>query len=891
MSLQPKLSEVEEFLLRKNIQIGCFVESWLKPHISDTVVNIEGYNIVRKDRLSHDHGGVCVYIKEDIKYQIVEELMCCDVHEVLWIKLNPARLPRGFSCVIVAVVYYPGPTSPAECDAQLILNHLFDSLMKAQSIFSNCGLVVTGDFNRLKTRRLQNHFKLKQLVKFPTRGQATLDLILTNMADKYAEPESFPPFGLSDHVTVIVAPKARDAADNTRISITTRDTRESKKVSLGRYLCNIDWACVYNQSACEEKLNIFLQIIQIGIDNIMPERTRKVHPKDAPWMTIKLKELIRSRQEAFHADRHGPVYRFYRNKVNKERKACKGKYYTSKVQDLKGVNPREWWKEINKLSGAKKKSSNLINSLNVPDFAEKSPKEIANAINNALLEPMLSYEALDNSSEDLYLPLEDIDPEFLQVSTAQVHKNLMHLNKHKAAGPDGLANWCLREYADLLYEPVTNILNASYQEQRLPSVWKKADIAPLPKVKQVTIPKKELRPISLTASLSKIAEEFVVLEYVKPAFQKIVDPNQFGTISGSSTVLALISMIHSWLKATDGNGAAVRVLLFDYRKAFDLIDHKTLVAKLKMVDIPRSVINWIINFLTDRLQRVKLSNACRSEWGSIPSGVPQGTKLGPWLFLLMINDLSPPSTLFDLWKYVDDTTVSEVVKKGQISFAQQAVDHISEWSGNNLFQLNREKTKELVISFSHASPQFPPVTMDGGLIEVTEKAKLLGVIINNSLTWNDHVEELVINAGRKLYFLTQLKRARVTSQDLVAFYCACVRSSLDYACAVFHFSLPQYLQTELERIQKRALFTIYPGLSYAEALVEAGIESIQDHQRQLSINLFCAISENPDNKLNKLVPPIITSNYNLRKTRKFRVPVANTKRFAESFIMKGAQLA
>ena len=228
---------------------------------------------------------------------------------------------------------------------------------------------------------------------------------------------------------------------------------------------------------------------------------------------------------------------------------------------------------------------------------------------------------------------------------------------------------------------------------------------------------------------------------------------------------------------------------------------------------------------------------------------------------------------------MDDTTVSKVVKKGQISFAQQAVDHISEWSGNNLFQLNREKTKELVISFSHASLQFPPVTMDGGSIAVTEKAKLLGVIINNSLTWNDHVEELVKNAGQKLYFLTQLKRARVTPQDLVAFYCACVRSLLDYACAVFHFSLPQYLQTELERIQKRALFTIYPGLSYAEALVEAGIESIQDHQRQLSINLFSAISENPDNKLNKLVPPIINSNYNYKENQEIQSPGCQDQAF------------
>ena len=175
----------------------------------------------------------------------------------------------------------------------------------------------------------------------------------------------------------------------------------------------------------------------------------------------------------------------------------------------------------------------------------------------------------------------------------RVYNNLLHLNKHKAPGPDGLSNWVLEEYAEILVTPVQNILNTSYSEQKLPSIWKTADVTPLPKVKQVTDPKKELRPISLKSTLPKISEDFIVSDYIKPALESLVDSNQFGTISGSSTVLALISMIHKWLKATDGNGASVRVLLSDYRKAFDLIDQKILVNKLKQVDVPNSVIRKI----------------------------------------------------------------------------------------------------------------------------------------------------------------------------------------------------------------------------------------------------------------------------------------------------------
>ena len=253
-----------------------------------------------------------------------------------------------------------------------------------------------------------------------------------------------------------------------------------------------------------------------------------------------------------------------------------------------------------------------------------------------------------------------------------------------------------------------------------------------------------------------------------------------------------------------------------------------------------------------------MTEECYAEWGAVPAGVPQGTKLGPWLFLLMINDLVTPSALFGMWKYEDDTTLSEKVPKGQQSRAQEAVDHVSNWSAENLFQLNLEKTKELTITFHRSPEHFDPVTVDGIQIQETTSSKLLGLIINNTLTWNDHVDSLIKKAARKIYFLVQLKRARVPAEDLVAYYCACIRSSLDYACPVFHYSLPQYLQSELESVQKRPL------------------------------SLFRSISENRNSKLHHLIPEAYSPHYNFRRQRTYNVPAAKTKRFANSFFVKCA---
>ena len=209
---------------------------------------------------------------------------------------------------------------------------------------------------------------------------------------------------------------------------------------------------------------------------------------------------------------------------------------------------------------------------------------------------------------------------------------------------------------------------------------------------------KHIRPISLAPSLSKVAEDFVVLMYIGPAILKVIDPNQFGPIPKPSTAQALISMVQEWARATDGTGAAVRVVLLDYKKAIDLIDHQILVNKILSLSIPPGVACWVCDFLLNRHQRVKLAKDCYSEWGQVPSGVPQGTKLGPWLFLLMINDLRPSNA--KSWKFVDDTTLGEVVKREGYSRIQYAVEEVQKWSRENKLVLNGDKCKEMVIDFS-----------------------------------------------------------------------------------------------------------------------------------------------------------------------------------------------
>ena len=496
-------------------------------------------------------------------------------------------------------------------------------------------------------------------------------------------------------------------------------------------------------------------------------------------------------------------------------------------------------------------------------------------------------------SKDTCVPVDDDKP--ITVTESSVAQKLSQISISKTGGPDNLPNWVLKEYAYILAPAVTDIINTSFQECKVPSAWKMAGVPPIPKKRSIEDLNKDLRPLSLTSTLSKVAESYIIEKDLKPTLLKSMDPQQYGFIPRSCTTFALISMIHHWLKLTDGTGSTVRVSLLDYRKAFDLVDHNLLIAKLFSLGVKPTVVNWITDFLRERYQRVTISSESYSSLKLVPAGIPQGTKIGPWLFLAMINDLNISQPTMSMWKFADDTTVSEVIPKGDSSKLQETIHEIANWSRNNKFQLNPSKCKELIINFTKQSVIEDPIKMNDLPFETVSQAKILGVTITKDLKWNVHIEDIIQRASKRIYLLRQLKKADVESCSLVKFYCACIRSILEYSCQVFHTSLPQYLTEELERIQKRSLRIIFPDLSYKDAIGKANIGTLFDRRETLCEKLFSQIEVTNDNEKHKLwnlLPPRhTTSVYDLRQNRVYLLPKVKTNRYKNCFILHHAAKA
>ena len=231
-----------------------------------------------------------------------------------------------------------------------------------------------------------------------------------------------------------------------------------------------------------------------------------------------------------------------------------------------------------------------------------------------------------------------------------------------------------------------------------------------------------------------------------------INPQQFGCLKGASTTFYLIDMINNWLRTLDDKWSYLRIAALDFSKAFDHIDHNILVPKLLALGVRSSLIPWICSFLSNRRQSVKIDNF-QSDWGINNAGVPQGTKLGPILFIIMINDLELASSSTDHWKYVVDVTISESLKKNEVSVLQSYLNTIERWSVNDNMKLNGKKCKEMTVSFARRENDISRLLIDGLPLDVVTSFKILGLTMKFKLNWQNNTLRRKLKKLQNVYTL------------------------------------------------------------------------------------------------------------------------------------------
>jgi hypothetical protein len=389
-----------------------------------------------------------------------------------------------------------------------------------------------------------------------------------------------------------------------------------------------------------------------------------------------------------------------KNKVNRLSVRLRAGYYNTHVSDLSTTSSKHWWASINSLMGRNQKSNAMTNLAN--QLTDGDDHALANRINSTFQSVSSTLPKLIPTHQSPASLL----PDKYCVSVEEVEKKLLKIQPHKACGPDGIPNWVYRDFAGYLAAPIASIFNSSFREGYIPSIWKSADVVPVPKVNPPQRLEKDLRPISLTPVICKTQESFM-FSWVWDIIKLKIDKGQFGALKGTSSTHALITMVHDWLTSTDDckKKKFVHIVLLDYAKAFDHVDANILLAKLQVLDIPDCLLRWIEAFLMDRRQRVKIGNTL-SDWLSIWGTVPQGTLLGVMCFLCLINDLSTASTTI---KYVDDTTIYHASNDPNDKTLQDSVNEALSWSSKNSMNINSSKTKEMLVSISKKTPEVPTI--------------------------------------------------------------------------------------------------------------------------------------------------------------------------------------
>ena len=363
----------------------------------------------------------------------------------------------------------------------------------------------------------------------------------------------------------------------------------------------------------------------------------------------------------------------------------------------------------------------------------------------------------------------------------------------------------LKSTASSIAPSIHKLFNLSIRLGRIPHQWKHSMIVPIPKSTRMADPG-NYRPISLISILCKLLEKHIcsLMHDHLSNFHQLSN-SQWGFRSGRSTVTALLSVTHDWFSALEC-GKEVCAVFFDYRKAFDSVPHQPLLKKLESLHFSEGILRWVTDYLTNRHQYVVV-NCQSSQPAPVTSGVPQGSVLGPLLFLIYIVDLTNIS-LSDgasIALYADDVLLFRIINSPDDFIAvQEDIDKINEWSVTNSLTLNKAKCEYMSISRKR-SPSTPisPLLLEGCPLDEVNGFRYLGVLLSHDLSWGEHVSTICSKARRILGLLYRRFYNNCSGDSLLQLYLLLVRLHLDYASAVWSPHLKKD-RDALESIQKFA---------------------------------------------------------------------------------------
>jgi len=736
----------------------------------------------------------------------------------------------------------------------------------------NQGIILMGDFNQYPSSSIQSSYNLRQIVKGSTFMSKTLDKILTNMGQLYAVPLILPPLGSLDRghnvVTCTPALPCRNGTQKeVTFKVTKRDQHPQRQIALGQAVMHYPWHNIYAMDSCKDKFDFFQSSMEEMINFHMPYKTVVRSHNDPPWVTDTFKALVQSRKKAWNEKL--PTYRGLKTKVRRMARSLKRNFYLNAMADMSQSKQSNWWSITKKLLGKSKDNSRAFQNIADASCGGDLDK-LCNKVNDFYVSIANDLTPLSPQESE---PM-DVPANFI-ISVKSVEERLMKLNVKKAQGPDGIPNWLLRDMAPILAGPICNIFNTSLSQSVIPQLWKSANITNIPKCNPPNDITSDLRPISLLPVLSKLHENLIghhIWSFVAPH----INDDQYGGMKNSNTIMALIDMLNNWHNAAH-HKKLTRVLLIDYQKAFDHVCHNLIIEKLIKYGVPDILTKWAREFLTSRQQRVTIGQHT-SGWRSVRGGVPQGSWLGPVLFVTAINDLQLPGCT--LHKYMDDTTITESIGANEISKMPSFLQQVMDWSRHNKMNLNPKKTKELIISFATSTKLPDTLMVDNSQIRRVDSCKLLGMCIQSNLKWDTHINELISKASMRLYFLCSLRRAGVKPDKLQQYYVACIRSMIEYGAVLYHAGLTKKQSSELEAIQTRAEHIIYGRVEPPTS----AMESLSDRRTNACIKLFNQMVS-PSHRLHHLLPPRHLSQYNLRRQRQFAPSnIMTTKRYNAEFV-------